>query len=116
MLALVAGIVAGALVVIVAEVLDNVFRSSSQVARALGLPMLEAIDEIVTPQDRRILFLRKVVFVPVIAFLFVGLTVFSGSMAYLSLERPASWRRFPQTHRLGLDFFRRLNTMIARRS
>ena len=67
--------------------------------------MLEAIDEIVTPQDRRILFLRKVVFVPVIAFLFVGLTVFSGSMAYLSLERPWTYQKIRKIPEAAIQLF-----------
>ena len=53
LLALAAGIAAGIVFVLLAELFDNVYRSSGQVARSLGLPLLEAIDEIVTGTDRR---------------------------------------------------------------
>jgi capsular polysaccharide biosynthesis protein len=48
LLALLAGIASGIAFVVLAEVFDHVYRSSGQVARSLGLPMLETIDEIVT--------------------------------------------------------------------
>jgi uncharacterized protein involved in exopolysaccharide biosynthesis len=99
LLALLAGLAAGALCVILAEVLDHVYRSSSQVARSLGLPILEAIDEIITVQDRRRLLIRRAVVAPLVIVSLLATTGLSGSMAYVSLQRP--WRyqqlqRIPQ--------------------
>ncbi|MFQ5493802.1 MAG: GumC family protein [Phycisphaerae bacterium] len=104
-LALVAGIATGALFVILAEVFDHVYRSSTQVARSLGLPMLESIDEIVTSEDRRYLFLRRVVVSPIVIVCFVGLTGFAGSMAYLSIEQPAAYQSINRVSRAFLDLF-----------
>lgn len=100
LLALLAGIATGVVFVVLAEVFDHVYRSSGQVGRSLGLPMLEAIDEIVTPQDRRYLFVRRAVVTPMVVVCFVALTSLTGSMAYLSIERPWTYqklRKIPQT-------------------
>lgn len=93
LLALLAGSVAGALFVVLAEVMDHVFRSSSQVGRSLGLPILEAIDEIVTGNDRRRLLVRRAVVSPLVIVLFVAFTGLTGSMAYLSIAQPWTYKR-----------------------
>ena len=92
-IALCAGVAAGFLFVMLAEVFDSVFRSSNQVAKALGLPILEAIDEIVTSQDRRSIFFRRVVIMPVITLTILLLTGLAGSMAFLSIERPTTYQK-----------------------
>lgn len=104
-LSLMAGIAAGVLFVVLAEVFDQVLRSSSHVARTLGLPMLETIDEIVTSVDRRRLFVRKVVVTPLLVTCFVGVTVLSGSLAYLSLEKPWTYKRMSRVPRAVLGLF-----------
>ena len=104
-LSLVAGVVAGALFVILAEILDHVYRSSGQVARSLGLPMLEAIDEIVTGQDRRRHLVYKAVVAPLIMVGCLGLTGLSGSMAYLSLTQPWTYQRIRSIPQAALKLF-----------
>ena len=105
MLALFAGVGAGVFFVVLAEIFDNVYRSSGRVARSLGLPMLESIDEIVTPQDRRHLFLRRVVLIPLVVVCFIGLTGLTGSMAYLSLEQPSTYQRIIKIPHAAIRLF-----------
>ena len=105
LLSLIAGIAAGILLVVLAEVFDQVLRSSSQVARSLGLPMLETIDEIVTSVDRRRLFVRKAVISPLVVACFIGMTVLSGSLAYLSLQRPWAYQRISRVPRAVFQLF-----------
>lgn len=93
LLAVLAGIATGILFIILAEVFDHVYRNTTQVARSLGLPMLESIDEIVTSDDRRYLFLRKMVVSPLVVVCFLFLTGLTGSMAYLSIEQPWTYQR-----------------------
>jgi uncharacterized protein involved in exopolysaccharide biosynthesis len=105
LLATLAGILAGTLFVILAEVFDNVYRSSGQVARGLGLPMLESIDEIVTSEDRRHIFLRKALFTPLVIICFAGLAGLTGSMAYLSIERPRTYEKIRRIPEAALQLF-----------
>ncbi|MEK6676426.1 MAG: hypothetical protein AABZ47_12330 [Planctomycetota bacterium] len=98
-LAILAGLAAGTLCLILVEVFDHVFRSSTQVQRSLGLPILEAIDEIVTVQDRRRLAIRSLVLAPLFALCLIVATGLTGSMAFLSIEKPwtyQSLRRIPR--------------------
>lgn len=99
LLALFSGLATGIVFVVLAEVFDHVFRTSSQVARGLGLPLLESIDEIVTAHDRRRRLLQRAVLTPIVVTCFVTLTLLTGAMAYLSIERPATFeklRKFPE--------------------
>ncbi len=105
LLAALAGLVAGAIFVFLAEVLDHVYRSSGQVARGLGLPMLEAIDEIVTGNDRRRLLVHQAVVTPLLIVVCVGLTGLTGSMAFLSLTRPWTYERIRNIPQAALDLF-----------
>jgi hypothetical protein len=91
--------------VVLAEVLDHVYRSSSQVARSLGLPILEAIDEIVTAQDRRRRLVRTVVITPLILALGLALTGGTGSMAYLSVTRPSTYAKIREIPKTAYEFF-----------
>ena len=93
LLAALAGIAAGAVFVILAEVLDHVYRSSGQVAHSLGLPILEAIDEIVTAQVRRRSLVGRLVITPLLVSFLLGVTGLTGSMAYLSLEQPWNYQK-----------------------
>ncbi len=104
-LALLAGIATGALFVVLGEVFDHVYRSSAQVARSLGLPMLESIDEIVTSDDRRYLFLHKMVLCPLIVVCFAGLTGLTASMAYLSIEQPAAYQKLSKIPQAVINLF-----------
>ncbi len=105
LLALLAGLGTGIVFVILAEIFDHTYRSSSRVARSLGIPILESIDEIVTARDRRSLFLRRAVLTPLVVACFIGLTGFTGSMAYLSLERPWAYQRIKGLPQAALHLF-----------
>lgn len=105
LIAVVAGCIAGVLFVILAEVLDHVFRSSGQVGRSLGLPILEAIDEIVTGNDKRRLLVKRAVVSPMLIIVFVACTGLSGSMAYLSITRPWTYQRIRNIPNAALNLF-----------
>ncbi len=105
LISLLAGIAVGVVFIVLAEVFDHILRSSNQVARGLGLPLLESIDEIITTHDRRRLFVRKVVVSPLVIACFMGLTGLTGSMAYLSLERPSAYQRMSRVPRAVLQLF-----------
>jgi hypothetical protein len=83
----------GTLFVVIAELFDRRFRTLAQATRALGLPILECIDEIVTPPERRRRFLRRAVLVPAVTILLVGVVGVSGGLSYLSLNRPETYQR-----------------------
>lgn len=105
LLCLVAGVVAGAIFVFLAELLDHVFRSSSQVGRSLGLPILEAIDEIVTGQDRRRFLVQHAVVNPLLILVCLGVTGLTGSMAYLSLTQPWTYQKIRSIPQTALNLF-----------
>ena len=96
MLSILAGVGVGVACVILAEVVDHMYRSSSQVGRSLGLPILEAIDEIITTQDRRRFMIQRVAVVPMILVLCIGATGLTGSMAYLSIQQPWTYEKLRQ--------------------
>jgi len=105
LLALVAGLGAGVIFVILAELLDNVYRSSGQVSRSLGLPLLEAIDEIVTGQDRRKMLVKRAFVAPLIVTMCVAVTGLTGSMAYLSINRPWAYEKIRKIPEAALQLF-----------
>jgi hypothetical protein len=105
LLALLAGVATGILFLILAEVFDHVYRSSSQVARSLGLPILESIDEIVTAEDRRCRFLSGAVLSPLVVVCFLGLAGVTGSMAYLSIEQPSTYQRLRRIPEAAIRLF-----------
>jgi hypothetical protein len=114
LLAIMAGIGAGALFVILAEVFDHVLRSASHVSRSLGVPILETIDEIVTARDRRRNLIRHVVITPLLVALGFCLTTGTASLAYLSIERPSSYKRILSVPENAAHFFATLpGTMSA---
>ena len=92
-LAIMVGVAVGIGCVILAEILDRAYRSSGQVARSLGLPILEAIDEIVTTQDRRRILVRRAVIGPLVLLALAATTGLTGSMAYLSIQKPSAYER-----------------------
>ena len=103
--ALAAGLGAGVIFVILAELLDNVYRSSGQVSRSLGLPLLEGIDEIVTGPDRRKLVVKRAILAPSIVAACVVVSGLSGSMAYLSINRPWAYERIRKIPQAALHLF-----------
>lgn len=103
LLAVLAGVGAGAVFVILAELLDHMYHNSGQVARSLGLPILESIDEIVTSVDRRRRFIRKAVLVPIALSCILGLVAVTGSLAYLSITKPWTYQRIKEIPRNAFD-------------
>jgi len=93
LMAALAGLGVGVFFVILAELFDHIFRSSNHVAQSLGLPILETIDEIITTVDKRKLFVRKVVVVPLVVIITLSITGTTGGLAYLSLEHPSTYER-----------------------
>ncbi|MCO6435865.1 MAG: hypothetical protein J5J06_02115 [Phycisphaerae bacterium] len=93
LLAVLAGIAAGTVFTVLAEVFDNVYRSSTEVARSLGLPILDSIDEIITSADRRKRILTQSVLSPIVVTCFLVITLYTGTMAYLSIQNPGSFKR-----------------------
>ncbi len=88
LLSIMAGLVTGAVFVILAELFDRRFRTTAQVIRALGLPLLENVSEIITEQQRRKRFRHQAVVVPIVITCMAGLVIASGSASYLSLTNP----------------------------
>ncbi len=95
MLAFGVGLAFGACAVFLREFFDHTFHAATAVSFSLGVPVLEGIDEILLPVDRRRLLARKLVMVPV-ACAFLSVLVISGSLAYLSLEHPGRFKRIVQ--------------------
>ncbi len=104
-LALLAGLAAGVIFVILAELVDGVYRSSAHVAKSLGLPVLESIDEIVTGPDKRRILVQRAVVSPLIVACCLGMTGLAGSMAYLSLRRPWTYERIRSIPQAALELF-----------
>ena len=105
LLALLAGIAAGVVFVILAELFDHVYRSSTQVARSLGMPILEAVDEIITSHDRRKLLVQRAVVTPLVLIICFGLTGITGAMAYLSINQPWTYQKLRNIPQAALDLF-----------
>ena len=91
--------------VILAEILDNVYRSSGHVARSLGIPILESVDEIITSKDRRRHLIQSLVIAPII--LIVGLTCagMTGAMAYLNITEPTAYEKLRRIPTAAIEFF-----------
>lgn len=104
-LSIVVGLIAGVVFVILAEIVDHVYRSSSQVARSLGLPILESIDEIVTTQDKRRILVQRLVVAPVVVGCGLLLTGMSGAMAFLSISQPTAYQKLRKIPEAAIEFF-----------
>lgn len=86
------GIAVGLGLVLLTELLDRTFRSASQVTEALGLPVLQSIGQIITPEYRRRRFARQVM-MHATATAVIALAGVTGGMVYLSLEKPQLFER-----------------------
>ncbi len=105
LLAILAGLTAGSVFVVLAEIFDHVYRSSAQVAKSLGLPILDAIDEIVTSKDRRRRLLNRTVLAPMIVSAFLFITGTAGTMAYLSIQKPWTYEKLRTIPHKTLQYF-----------
>lgn len=88
---LVSGAVVGVIGMLLSELIDRSFRTTRQITTALGVPLIESIDEIVTAAIRRKRLIRRLVAVPVATFIMVFVMTIAGTMAYLSIEHPADF-------------------------
>jgi hypothetical protein len=106
MLALGLGLACGACAVFLREFLDHTFRTAGAVGHSLGVQVLEGIDEIVLPNDRRNHVVKRIVAIPAIL-LFAGMTAIAGGMAYVSIENPPLYKSLvnrAETTWAALDF------------
>ncbi|MGB0715495.1 MAG: GumC family protein [Phycisphaerae bacterium] len=104
-LSIVFGVAAGVLFVILAEILDHVYRSSNHVAKSLGMPILDSIDEIITTHDRRSILVQRLVVAPLILGGGVMTTGLTGTMAYLSLTNPQAYEKVRRIPEAAVQFF-----------
>ncbi len=93
-LALLAGLGAGAVSVLLKELFDQTYHTTKQITRSLGLAILESVDEIVTSVDRARLFRRRVIYAPAVVTMLAGAVGLFCATAYLSLEQPGTYNRF----------------------
>lgn len=87
------GAAAGGLVILFAELFDRSFQTVKHLSSSLGIPVIESIDEILTPSSHRRRMIRQLVALPAAAFLLMTAMSVAGVMAYLSLENPAGYAR-----------------------
>jgi len=85
------GAAAGVLVVLIVELMDRTYRTAKQLRTSLGIPVIEGIEEILSRAARQKRLLRRLVLVPAAAGVAIGLVLVTGSMAYLSIERPSDY-------------------------
>lgn len=92
------GLAGGAATLVLMEFADRSFRTAAQVTRSLALPVIETIEEIVSPAMRRARLARRFVFAPVTTLFLLCTLTLSGAAAYMSLEagdRYQQWKRDP---------------------
>lgn len=87
------GVAAGALVVLIAELLDRSFRTVKHLSTSLGIPVIESVDEILTQTACRRRMIRRFVVLPTTAVLLMAVLSVAGVMAYLSLHNPVGYER-----------------------
>lgn len=91
--------------VILAEVVDHVYRSSHQIARTLGLTILEGIDVIITSVDRRRYVLRRLLVSPVVTLVGLAMVLTSAAAAYFRLHEPVYYQRMMDIPGAMIDLF-----------
>jgi hypothetical protein len=101
-LSLMLGLGLGAAAVVFSELLDRKFRTTSQIVRALGLPVLESVSEIVTPAERRRRLVLGVVVSPLVVLALMLIVAGTGAWAYGSIENPSLMERWRSKLRVTL--------------
>jgi hypothetical protein len=86
------GLAMAILLMALAELLDRSFRTAGQVTRVLGVPVLESVGVISTPQVRRRRMISRLIWMPALGLL-IGALLTVGTLAYVSLEQPALHRQ-----------------------
>lgn len=86
------GLAAGALAVLLIELVDRSYRTVRQLGSSLGVPVIEGVGEIITRATARKRFIRRLVLVPTAAVLAVGSVFTAATMAYRSVEKPSDYR------------------------
>lgn len=89
------GLAAAALLVALAELFDRSFNTVGQVTRVLGIPVLECVESIPTPRERRRRLVSRAIWAPALGLLLLAL-VTTSSLAYASLAKPGLHRRVIQ--------------------
>lgn len=93
LLSLLVGLGGSAIAVLLRELFDRTVRTRVQITRALGLPILESIDEIISVATQRRRRFQRFAMVPMVTSGFVMMVMVSGSVAYLSLQNKALYER-----------------------
>ncbi len=75
------------------ELVDRSFRTTKQVSTALGIPVIESVDEIISPALRKKRLIRQLVVMPALTLVLATTTLASGALAYLSIENPARYEQ-----------------------
>jgi len=92
------GLVTGGALVLLVEMFDQTYHTAPQIAASLGVPLLAAVDFVMPYAQRRRLFLRRLLLGPLAATALIAIVLASGSLAYLSLEGPATYQRMTHTN------------------
>lgn len=85
------GLAVGVVSVVVAELCDHSYRTVKQLSTALGIPIIESVDEIITEAIAKRRLIRGFFVMPALALLLIVAVSFAGTMAYWSLERPGAF-------------------------
>lgn len=83
------GVAVGALSVMLAELFDRSFQTVKQLSSSLAIPVIESVDEILTKPARRRRLVSQFVLMPAAAAGLLLALLTTGSLAYLSIERPS---------------------------
>ncbi len=90
------GLMAGAVSLLFAHRTDETFHDGEQLAKAVDLPLIGAISEIVSVQHRRMRNIRNMVIYPLNALAMATVLVALVSVLYLNLKRPTLYDQFKQ--------------------